>query len=112
MRSFASDDGPGVLGWPGAQKKCFGLLSDCASATAVANANSKATTRCRLEIRLLEWVRICAFLFRKDHLLAASTPPQPHSPPELALCPRSAPEPRIGHRYWVVQARLGQRARP
>src|SRR6266853_1928146 len=107
MRSFASDEGPGVLGWPAAQKKCFGLLGDCASAAAVANANSTATTRCKLEIRLSEWVRICAFLFCKDHLLAASTPPQPHSPPELALCPRRVPGSGIGHRYWAVQTRLG-----
>src|ERR1700719_1695286 len=58
MRSFVSDDALGVLGWPGAQKKCFGLLSDCASAAEVANANSKATTRCNPEIHLSEWARI------------------------------------------------------
>src|SRR3979409_1853488 len=102
MRSFASDDGPGVLGWPGAQKKCFGLLGDCASAAAVANANSKAMMRCKLEIRLSEWVRICDLPFRKDPLLAASTSPQPHSLPELPLCPTSAPGPRTGPRYWAV----------
>src|SRR5580704_8933421 len=107
MRSFASDDGPGVLGWPGAQKKCFGLLSDCASAAAVANANSKAKTRCKLEIHLSEWVRIfCDLPFRKDHLLAASTSPQPHSPPELPFVPNECPGPRTGHRYRAVQTQL------
>src|ERR1700687_4278076 len=107
MRSFASADALGVLGWPGAQKKCFGLLGDCAAAAEVANANSKATTKCKPENHLSEWVRICDLPFRKDHLLAASTSPQPHSPPELPLCPTSAPGPRTGHRYWAVQSQPG-----
>src|ERR1700730_17666223 len=107
MRSFASDDGLGLLGWPGAQKKCFGLLGDCASAAAVANANSNATTKCKPEIHLSEWVRISDLPCRKDHLLAAFYTATAHSPPELPLCPTSAPGPRTGHRHWAVQTQLG-----
>src|SRR6266403_5355950 len=74
MRSFASADALGVLGWPGAQKKCLGLLGDCAAAAEVANANSKATTRCKPEIHLSEWVRICDLPCRDEESgLPAST---------------------------------------
>src|SRR6266853_4091027 len=50
MRSLVSADALGVLGCPGAQKKCLGLVGDCAWAAELANANSKATTK---------WVLIC-----------------------------------------------------
>src|ERR1700674_810487 len=108
MRSFVSDDALGVLGWPGAQKKCFGLLSDCASAAEVANANSKATTRCNPEIHLSEWARI--FL---TSLVVMKTPGC-RPPPTLRLysriflsLPAASPSgPGTRHRYRAVQTRL------
>src|SRR5258705_2411019 len=59
MRSFASADALGVLGWPGAQKKCFGLLSDCAAGAGVANTSSNAMTTGQPDIHPSEWARIC-----------------------------------------------------
>src|SRR5258706_4949934 len=59
MRSLASADALGVPGWPGAQKKCFGLLSDCAAGAGVANTSSNAMTTGQPEIHPSEWARIC-----------------------------------------------------
>src|SRR6266478_3564112 len=74
MRSFASADGLGALVWPGAQKKCFGLLGGCAAAAELANANSKATIRCKPEIGLAEGVRIFD-LPRRDEGYGLTAPP-------------------------------------
>src|SRR6266403_1538926 len=95
MRSFASADALGVLGWPGAQKKCFGLLGDCAAAAEVTNANSKATTRCKPEIHLSEWVRICDLPCRDEE----SGPPA-----STALRPTTGAF--ISRRYRAVRTRL------
>src|SRR5882672_2014807 len=46
MRSFTNEPGLGVLGWFGAQKKCFGFVAPEAVALISARAHAKAST-CR-----------------------------------------------------------------